>query len=277
MNASLKSIHFQDTNNKDCILIIPRIPLSTKPQTRKVCGFINNKMNEQNAASAENDNSKAHVKPSRWDRMTPEQKESRKAYLQKWQEANRKKAAAYTKKWREANKEKSLAGAARWRRENHVAFQKMKRAWEKANPDKVKEMEKRGRLKNAKTIQKRNLKYQRANRDKTREWNRKHYYKDVTKSREQWRITGQNRKHREKEGEGLSRGIVKTLMETQQHKCVYCPADLRETEYHLDHIKPLSKGGPHCDSNIQLLCASCNLSKFDRDHDEFLAWREANK
>lgn len=30
---------------------------------------------------------------------------------------------------------------------------------------------------------------------------------------------------------------------------------------HIDHIVPISKGGPHIDSNFQLLCAHCNLSK----------------
>jgi 5-methylcytosine-specific restriction endonuclease McrA len=37
-----------------------------------------------------------------------------------------------------------------------------------------------------------------------------------------------------------------------------------EDNYHIDHIFPLSKGGEHTISNIQLLCPFCNLSKKDK-------------
>ncbi|MBT2266408.1 HNH endonuclease [Rhodococcus erythropolis] len=30
---------------------------------------------------------------------------------------------------------------------------------------------------------------------------------------------------------------------------------------HLDHVKPLSAGGPHMLSNLRPSCADCNLSK----------------
>ncbi|MGW8593542.1 HNH endonuclease [Dietzia sp. NPDC055877] len=32
-------------------------------------------------------------------------------------------------------------------------------------------------------------------------------------------------------------------------------------EFHVDHVKPLSKGGWHCLSNLRPCCPSCNLRK----------------
>ena len=49
-------------------------------------------------------------------------------------------------------------------------------------------------------------------------------------------------------------------------KCVYCNKDLTglvaiQSYKHFDHIVPLAQGGINDVTNIQLLCAACNLSK----------------
>ncbi len=64
-----------------------------------------------------------------------------------------------------------------------------------------------------------------------------------------------------------SRNIKGILFREQQGRCAgkcgddgegrSLPLDLFE----LDHIKPRSKGGPDIDSNLQLLCATCNRKK----------------
>jgi 5-methylcytosine-specific restriction endonuclease McrA len=48
------------------------------------------------------------------------------------------------------------------------------------------------------------------------------------------------------------------------HRCAHCGADLRQTEYHMDHIIPLSKEGTTTKKNLQPLCATCNLAKGNR-------------
>lgn len=45
-------------------------------------------------------------------------------------------------------------------------------------------------------------------------------------------------------------------------KCPMC--DKRLNEYHIDHVIPLSKGGRHTSSNLQLLCPRCNIEKSDK-------------
>lgn len=42
------------------------------------------------------------------------------------------------------------------------------------------------------------------------------------------------------------------------HRCAYCGGPFE----HVDHVKPLSKGGPHCLANLRPSCKRCNLQKF---------------
>ena len=42
--------------------------------------------------------------------------------------------------------------------------------------------------------------------------------------------------------------------------CWMCGCE-RDESFHIDHVKPLSKGGWHCLSNLRPSCPSCNLSK----------------
>lgn len=47
-------------------------------------------------------------------------------------------------------------------------------------------------------------------------------------------------------------------------KCWMCKCPLTRKNQHIDHVKPISKGGPHMLANLRPACASCNLSKGDR-------------
>lgn len=63
------------------------------------------------------------------------------------------------------------------------------------------------------------------------------------------------------------------IKEHADDKCVYCQKAVKE----VDHIVPLSKGGPHDVDNLQMLCMDCNRSKSDMTHEEFVEWRKVNK
>lgn len=70
------------------------------------------------------------------------------------------------------------------------------------------------------------------------------------------------------EGRHNAKDIAK-LLEAQKHKCVYCPTDLREHGYEVDHIVALSRGGSNWPSNLQILCKPCNRSKWCKDPLDF--------
>lgn len=55
---------------------------------------------------------------------------------------------------------------------------------------------------------------------------------------------------------------VSNLLHRQRFRCVYCNTSIRRKEArHVDHIMPLKLGGANDISNIQILCARCNMSK----------------
>ena len=72
-------------------------------------------------------------------------------------------------------------------------------------------------------------------------------------------------------GESLPSTFLPWLLVKQQCKCAACEKDISES-YHADHITPLSRGGEHTGTNIQLLCPSCNLKKHAKDPIE---WRQS--
>lgn len=57
-------------------------------------------------------------------------------------------------------------------------------------------------------------------------------------------------------------------LDNGDYTCVICGkrSDTRGT-FHIDHIKPLSKGGHTNEKNLQILCRSCNLKKSDIFHE----------
>lgn len=61
---------------------------------------------------------------------------------------------------------------------------------------------------------------------------------------------------------------IRKLRSLQKNKCTVCKQEL--VRYHIDHIKPLVKGGKHEFHNLQLLCPTCNLTKSAKDPVDFM-------
>ena len=107
----------------------------------------------------------------------------------------------------------------------------------------------------------------RETREQANEYNRRYYRKNVRKI-----VDKVERRKRGIRGK-LSSDIISILWRQQSGFCAYysfCKSMLNVSGYHLDHIWPVCLGGINTDSNVQLLCPSCNLKKSGRRPDEFL-------
>lgn len=62
---------------------------------------------------------------------------------------------------------------------------------------------------------------------------------------------------------------ISDLLAAQNNCCAYCGAAGKLT---VDHKVPLVRGGSNYADNLQWLCRSCNSSKRDKTHEEFMAW-----
>lgn len=116
---------------------------------------------------------------------------------------------------------------------------------------------------------------ERINRKNT-EWYRQNKGKrmaTITRSRrsEEWRMKNRvyyaNRRARIRDAADgtVTYEAITRLLEAQGWRCKACSADLRVAAKHLDHVKPLCKGGPHSIRNLQWLCKKCNLEKAAKD------------
>lgn len=81
--------------------------------------------------------------------------------------------------------------------------------------------------------------------------------------RERYRVHWNNRSARKRSNDGTHTiQQIQEQLARQKYKCYYCSAKL--TEYHIEHIVPLSRGGSNSIDNIVLACPTCNISKNDR-------------
>lgn len=178
--------------------------------------------------------------------LSEEQKQAARDRAKAWRLANPDRVREIKAAWKERNRERvSKTNAARYQRckEEIVAKQKI---YNQANAEKLKAY---------------HAEYEAKNKEKRKAWR--------IANRELKRLLENNR--RLKIVGVLSKGIVKTLMEKQKGLCNGCQVDLMVTRYHVDHIVAVSKGGKNIDSNVQLLCVSCNTSKGAKDFD---AWKK---
>jgi 5-methylcytosine-specific restriction endonuclease McrA len=193
-------------------------------------------------------------------------------------------ANASAAKWRAANREQANAAVARWAARNIERKRSVKKAW---------------RARNAEQINRKQAEYQRKNRAKCdaaiADWvsRNKERYRAKAKAWHEANIDRKkatnaawkkanpdalktykhNRRARENQSEGkLSKGLTEKLISAQKGRCACCGQPLG-TNFDLDHIVPLAKGGKNVDSNMQLLRRKCNQQKGSKDPIDFMQER----
>lgn len=193
-----------------------------------------------------------------------ENPEKVKAAAAKWRSKNPEKIKARLREWRAENAPRLADYGRSYRANNHAKVKAIYAAYRAANPEMVKGWARLSRLRNREKVAARDAAYYAANaeaiREKVLRWQRE--------NPEACRIRGQNRRAKMTGGK-LSKDLAKKLFALQKGRCPCCRQPLG-SDYHLDHIIPLSRGGQNVDSNIQLLRKTCNHQKHARSPVEFM-------
>lgn len=66
-----------------------------------------------------------------------------------------------------------------------------------------------------------------------------------------------------KQRKGIPKRLRYLVFKRDDFRCRYCGATPPGVVLHLDHIVPVSKGGPDTFENLITSCADCNLGKRD--------------
>ena len=182
--------------------------------------------------------------------------------------------------------ERNRRTAKIWRLENPEKQNKTRREYEAKNREKINDAMKNWRVVNSETFKEYRKIYYLNNSEKIKRDVKERRAKDPEKYREQarrrrlenpepGRVSARKSAHKrralklDKLGV-VSSNIMEILMKRQNSLCIGCNRKFsEEIKPTLDHIVALNSGGLHDDSNLQILCRSCNSSKQDKSMTEW--------
>jgi 5-methylcytosine-specific restriction endonuclease McrA len=210
----------------------------------------------------------------------------------RWCAENADALSAYQKRWRTNNADHKRESDRQYRNRNDDHVRLVKKRWQQGNPEKSRASRKRYYAKNREAILARRRSRPRVrkpntekdlaakrrhyalNRDKVTAQQRVYYAANreiirervrlyYSKNKEKALICIRCRKARLRANGKFTRRDIDHLMAKQKKKCAVCFKRL--TEYHVDHVQPVARGGRNDPSNLQLLCPGCNRRKHAKD------------
>jgi len=191
-------------------------------------------------------------------------------YLRAYREANREKLSEQKKAHYEANREKIAERNKAYYEANREKELERQKTYREANPEKIAEYRRAYRKANREKIAEYQRVYNKANREKVVGW-QKVYQKANPEVR---KAADHRRRARKRNAEGDHNSAqIRARFAVHGDSCIYCAST---QDLHIDHIKPLSKGGSNWPANLAPACATCNRSKNDKWGADLLRWIEQN-
>lgn len=188
-----------------------------------------------------------------------EANKDKKAAMDKaYYETNKERIAARNKAYKEANKERYKA----YREANKDKFAERFKAYYEANKERLAEHKKAYKEANKERLAELNKAYKKANKERIAEYRKAHYEANKDKNVE---YSNRRRAIQRKAIPKFLRNCEverKRLQDT--YKLRQLISEATGIEHHVDHMWPLSKGGPHWSGNLQIITATENLSKKDK-------------
>lgn len=165
------------------------------------------------------------------------------------------------------NREQVRERHKKYNAENREAIREYQRQYREANREKVREYHRQWRAKNPDSAAENLKRHRDANRDAIKERARQRALADPERHRENVRRGAQVRRARKKATQ-----VVPFTNEQWEQKKAYwgnrcylrIPGICTGSAEHVEHVKPLSKGGPHMLANLRPACEPCNYHKRDK-------------
>jgi hypothetical protein len=150
--------------------------------------------------------------------------------------------------------DKYKAGSKKWRDDNIERHRANAKAWAERNPERAKENKRRSLDQNPDWYENYHKNYRIANREKHNEYNKIYY----TNNKEKFFNNNAKRRAIKQDQLHPDRDAI-----IEQNLYITARKLFNETgvKYHVDHIWPLAKGGPHHHDNLQVITSDINNSK----------------
>lgn len=168
-------------------------------------------------------------------------------------------SAARKEHWKQyypANREQVGKRQAAYYRANAEVYRRRAAAWAQANPDRLLEQKRAWRELNAEAVSSAKRAWREENRERVYE--------------------GNERRLARKRGATRTERVYRRIVwERDGGVCRLCLQPADPSSWHLEHLTPLSRGGDHTYDNVAVSHPGCNLAKFRRTLDEWLAMPES--
>lgn len=200
-------------------------------------------------------------------------KQERRDYI----EANAEKVAAGKRRWRQSNPDKVAEHKRRDAEKNRDRIRNYQREWyhrrkaagalKPLTPEQRETARQRATdwyAENKGHAKKTYTRYYAANTQEIKARVKDYLKRNPDKARQFSKVRDANRRARELAAEGsFTAADIRLQYRAQRGKCWHCGGSVGDT-YHVDHLRPLAKGGTNDPRNLVISCPTCNLSKGDR-------------
>ena len=159
--------------------------------------------------------------------------------------ANKEDQRAWAKRYYVANREKKIAAAVAWNKANPERRKEIKSAWVEKNPDYARE-------------------WYLANRERVIARGRIMYRKRLKANPDQVRALQREivARRRARLRDSFVEKVDPLLVwERDDGVCGICGESADASDWHLDHIVPIARGGAHSYANVQVAHPDCNWRK----------------
>jgi hypothetical protein len=171
---------------------------------------------------------------------------------------------AYEKVYYEKNKERIKAKSKAWAIENREKSNAHKREYELKNSEKIRKIKKKYREKNIERIKAKSKAYYEANRKKVKE-----YGKAYRKANKDKRTNLEARRRALKFRATIRLTELDKFVIDEMYELAKIRTEQTGFDWHVDHIVPLTKGGLHKPTNLQVVPAIWNILKSNRNCDVY--------